>query len=596
MNTLSTLAPKHFKQQGNAATVMIVGAGPIGLSLAIMLKQWGVAFRIIEKNAGPSTATKAMAIHSRTLEIFRDLGIAEQALADGFTINQFSVQSNAKRVLNYNFSYLDATYPLLLSLPQPQTEKILLERLNLLGADVEWNTELVDIENQPGAVHMALRHADGSEELFTSRWAVACDGARSNIRKRLDMTFEGSSYDRFFMLADADIEWSGSKDEGAFFLGAQDGYVAVAPISDQSRYRLFIEMPYNLPPEGERPPLTLENFQRLCEGRGQKMTLSNISSTTIASFQHRRVQSLQQGSIFLVGDSAHIGSPIGGQWMNLGISEAYNLAWKMAYVDQGLADPSLLESYNDERYPVALEVENTAHRLTGLITVRHRALVWLRDNVLPLLSNRQKIQRKLPSMISGHQYHYGKSEYIQESLTKKQRSSWARKGKKTPFQAPAPRSGQLAPDVELWQHQGMPPKRLIDLFQGTFTLLIFSAADQFSPLLPSHYSLAASVERDYPAIKAYCVVDALSSVGLPAEQSTLLDPDWRLHKRYHAKEGTLMLIRPDGYIAFQGADAITLMTYLSVRSGLLKGAGKTAFSEIDAVELPLQVVTADLPC
>jgi len=587
MNTLSTLAQKPCKQPGSAPTVMIVGAGPIGLSLAIMLKQWGVSFRIIEKNAGPSTATKAMAIHSRTLEIFRDLGIADQAIAEGFTINQFSVQSNAKRVLNYNFSYLDATYPLLLSLPQPQTEKLLLQRLNELGADVEWNTELVDLENQPGSVAMTLRHADSRDESFTSRWAVACDGARSNIRKRLGMTFEGSSYDRFFMLADADIEWSGSKDEGAFFLGAQDGYVAVAPISVQSRYRLFIEMPYDLPPEGERPPLTLENFQRLCEGRGQKMTLSNISSTTIASFQHRRVESLQQGSVFLVGDSAHIGSPIGGQWMNLGISEAYNLAWKLAYVDQGLADPSLLDSYNAERYPVALEVENTAHRLTGLITVRHPALVWLRDNVLPLLSNRQKIQRKLPSMISGHQYHYGKSEYIQESLTRQQRWSWKKKGRRNPFQPPAPRAGQLAPDVELWERQGKQPKRLIDLFQGSFTLLIFSATDQFSPVLPSLYSLAASVERDYPAIRAYCVVDALSSIGLPAEQSTLLDPDWRLHKRYHAKEGTLMLVRPDGYIAFQGADAVTLMTYLIVRSGLRKGVGKTLFSEMDALELQL---------
>lgn len=587
MNTLSTLAQKPCKLPGSAPTVMIVGAGPIGLSLAIMLKQWGVSFRIIEKNAGPSTATKAMAIHSRTLEIFRDLGIADQAIAEGFTINQFSVQSNAKRVLNYNFSYLDATYPLLLSLPQPQTEKLLLQRLNELGADVEWNTELVDLENQPGSVAMTLRHADSRDESFTSRWAVACDGARSNIRKRLGMTFEGSSYDRFFMLADADIEWSGSKDEGAFFLGAQDGYVAVAPISDQSRYRLFIEMPYDLPPEGERPPLTLENFQRLCEGRGQKMTLSNISSTTIASFQHRRVESLQQGSVFLVGDSAHIGSPIGGQWMNLGISEAYNLAWKLAYVDQGLANPSLLDSYNAERYPVALEVENTAHRLTGLITVRHPALVWLRDNVLPLLSNRQKIQRKLPSMISGHQYHYGKSEYIQESLTRQQRWSWKKKGRRNPFQPPAPRAGQLAPDVELWERQGKQPKRLIDLFQGSFTLLIFSATDQFSPVLPSLYSLAASVERDYPAIRAYCVVDALSSIGLPAEQSTLLDPDWRLHKRYHAKEGTLMLVRPDGYIAFQGADAVTLMTYLIVRSGLRKGVGKTLFSEMDALELQL---------
>ncbi|MBK5417659.1 FAD-dependent monooxygenase [Pseudomonas sp. TH31] len=586
MNTLSTLAPKHFGP-GNTPTVMIVGAGPIGLSLAIMLKKWGVSFRIIEKNAGPSTATKAMAIHSRTLEIFRDLGVAKQAISDGFTINQFSVQSNAKRVLNYNFSYLDTTYPLLLSLPQPQTEKILLERLNKLGVDVEWNTELVDIDNQPGSVRMTLHHADGIDESFTSRWVVACDGARSNIRKRLEMTFEGSSYDRFFMLADADIEWSGSKDEGAFFLGAQDGYVAVAPISAQSRYRLFIEMPYDLPPEGERPSLSLENFQRLCEGRGQKMTLSNISSTTIASFQHRRVQSLQQGAVFLVGDSAHIGSPIGGQWMNLGVSEAYNLAWKMAYVDQGLADQSLLESYNEERYPVALEVENTAHRLTALITLRHRALVWLRDNVLPLLSNRRKVQRKLPTMISGHQYHYGKSDYIQESLTKKQRMNWDKKGKKPEFKTSAPRAGQLAPDVELWQLQGLPPKRLIDLFQGTFTLLIFSAADQFSPLLPGYYSLAESVEKDYPGIKAYCVIDALGSCELPFWHSTLLDPDWRLHKRYHAKEGTLMLIRPDGYIAFQGADAITLFTYLNVRSGLLKGARKTTSSEIDAVELQL---------
>ncbi len=279
-----------------------------------------MAFRIIEKNAGPSTATKAMAIHSRTLEIFRDLGVAEQAISDGFTINQFSVQSNAKRVLNYNFSYLDATYPLLLSLPQPQTEKILLERLKELGAEVEWNTELVDIENLPGSVRMTLKHADGTDETFTSRWVAACDGARSNIRKRLDMTFEGSSYDRFFMLADADIEWSGSKDEGAFFLGAQDGYVAVAPISAQSRYRLFIEMPYNLPPEGERPSLSLENFQRLCEGRGQKDDAVQylIDHHRLVPASPRAIDATRLG--VPAGDSAHIGSPIGGQWMNLGVS------------------------------------------------------------------------------------------------------------------------------------------------------------------------------------------------------------------------------------------------------------------------------------
>lgn len=110
----------------------------------------------------------------------------------------------------------------------------------------------------------------------------------------------------------------------------------------------------------------------------------------------------------------------------------------------------------------------------------------------------------------------------------------------------------------------------MDLFQGTFTLLVFSAADQFSSLLPGYYALADAVQTDYPGIKAYCVIDALGSAGTPFQHSTLLDPDWRLHKRYHARAGTLMLIRPDGYIAFQGLDITTLMTYLHVRSGLVK--------------------------
>lgn len=584
MDVSNTSTPR---QSGGPATVMIVGAGPVGLLLANLLQKWGVSFRIIEKNTGPSTETKAMAVHSRTLEILRELGLSEQAISNGFTVNQFSLQSNARRVLNYNFSYLDAAYPLLLSLPQPMLEKILLERLEASGGSVEWNTELVDLQNQQGCVQMGLRYGDGSDERLTVRWAVACDGARSTVRQCLGLSFDGASYERFFMLADADIEWSGKPDEGAFFLSAREGYVAVAPINAQSRYRLFIEMPYALPAEGERPSLSLESFQQLCEGRGQKMTLSNITSTTLAAFQHRRVQSLHHGAVFLAGDSAHIGSPIGGQWMNLGMSEVYNLAWKIAYVDQGLAAPSLLQSYNEERYPVALQAESMAHRLTTLITLEHRALVWLRDNVLPLLSRWRTVQRKLPSMVSGHHYSYAKSDYIQESLTKKQRTHWHKKDRKLRFKTAVPRAGQLAPDVELWQAPGTPPRHLIDLFHGTFTLLIFSAADQFSSLLPDYYALADTVQQDYPGIKAYCVIDALSSAEAPLEHSTLLDPDWRLHKRYHARAGTLMLIRPDGYIAFQGPDATTLMTYLHLRSGLLKGAKRTAACATDSAVLQL---------
>ncbi|MGC5702620.1 FAD-dependent monooxygenase [Pseudomonas sp. NFXW11] len=568
--------------------VLIVGAGPIGLTMAILLRQRGVPLRIIEKNAGPSTATKAIAIHSRTLEIFRAMGVAEQAVAQGFAIKRFKVQSQGKPILGYDFAQLQAPYPMLLSLPQPQTEAILLERLKSLGVEVEWNTELLELHSGDKHADVQLKTPDGQQQALRARWVVAADGARSPIRKQLGLSFEGAFYNRFFMLADADIQWSGSQDEGAFFLGDSQGYVALAPISGQSRYRLFIEMPYDLPAdEADRPPLTLEHFQRLCEGRGQQMTLSNLSSTTIASFQHRRVQKMQQGPVFLVGDSAHIGSPIGGQWMNLGVSEAYNLAWKLAFVHQGLGDPALLDSYHQERYPVALEVEDTAHRLTTLITLQKRPLVWLRDNLLPLITRRRKVQQVLPSMISGHQYHYPPSEHIQQSLQPAQRNSWKRKGDPRTRRGKAPLAGQLAPDVVLWQARAQEPAgHLIDLFEQGFTLLIFTGADQFSPLLPGYRQLAAQVEREYPGLRAFCVVDALDHGDFERQQRTLLDPDWRLHQRYHAPAGSLMLVRPDGYIAFQGLQPTALNGYLQLRSGLLKSPQPTLVESPLAVPLP----------
>lgn len=436
MGTSNTSGPRP---SGGPATVMIVGAGPVGLLLANLLHLWGVSFRIIDEKAGPSTAATALVVPSRTLDMLRELGVGDQAISHGFTLT-----------------------PCLLTGPQPTLEKILLERLDAAGGRVEWRTELVELQTPPESVHMRLQQGDGRDERVSARWMVACDGAHS-------------------------------------------------------------------------PMAT--------------------------------AQQVHHGAVFLAGNRA----PRVGQLMSLGMGEAYNLAWKIAYVDQGLAAPSLLQSYNQEH----------AGR------PEHRVLVWLRNNILPLLSHWRRIEHRLASMICAHHYRYAQSACIQESLTKKQRTHWPKKGRKLPFQSAAPRAGQLAPDVELWQAPGTPPRHLIDLFHGTFTLLIFSAVDQFSSLLPGYYALADAVQQDYPGIKAYCVIDALSSAEAPLEHSTLLDPDWRLHKRYHARAGTLMLIRPDGYIAFQGPDATTLMTYLHVRSGLLKGVKRTTACATDSAALQL---------
>ncbi|WBF47349.1 FAD-dependent monooxygenase [Serratia rubidaea] len=548
--------------------VLIVGAGPVGLTLAILLKQYGVPLRIIEKNAGPSTSTKAMAIHSRTLEVFRELGIADRAVAQGFAIKAFSIQANQRRIINYNFSLLEAAWPMLLSLPQPDAEKLMLQRLEALGVNVEWNTTLNDIRQEADGASALLQQGDGEEQWVSCRWLCACDGARSTVRKKLNLSFDGSAYDSYFMLADADIEWDQRRDEGAFFLGAAEGYVAIAPIDGKGRYRLFFEMPHALPPEGERPQLDLATFQSLCDGRGQQMTLSNLSSTTLAAFQHRQVTQLRHGAIFLLGDAAHIGSPIGGQWMNLGLSEAYNLGWKLAWVARGYAGPQLLDSYHEERYPVAQEAEKTAHRLTKLITTRKRPLVWLRNNLLPLISGRSKVQRKLPSLISGHHYHYCGSRWVLNELKKGERNSWRKKAAQRALPVAAPRAGQLAPDVMLWAAPGTQAQPLSELFRQRYLLLIFTAAEGDSALVAGWQAMAQALVAGYQGIAARCVADALSADEHDGEPRLIADPDWRLHRRYHADAGCLVLIRPDGYIAFLGKDADALSDFLQTTAAL----------------------------
>lgn len=568
-------------KNSSAPAVLIVGAGPVGITLALQLQRQGIRYRIIEKNAGPSVATKAMAVHSRTLEIFRDFGIAEAAIDAGFKIRRFRIQSEGTTILKYDFELLNSAYPFLLSLPQPKAEALLLQRLQELGGMVEWNTELAELTQTADAVHTVLVHADGRRENLETRWVAGCDGARSAVRRNLGLAYDGDSYHRFFMLADVDIEWDGAPDEGVFFLGSQEGYVAVAPLTGKGRYRLFVEMPYDLPPEDQRPKLDLATFQGLCDGRGQKMQLSNEAWTTAAAFQHRRVDRQQVGRVFLAGDAAHIGSPIGGQYMNMGVSEAYNLAWKLAYVEQGIANPKLLESYSAERHPVTIEAERTAHILTKILTLRNRWLIKLRDTVFPVVTGLATMQAKLPWMISGHRYHYHGSPVVTDARGKTKPRQ--RKGSKIAPGMLRITAGDLAPDLALWQKPGTQPQRLLDLFHNGFTLLMLVAGDDSSARLDQWALLGKEIQDAYPSIRAHLVFDALQAPEKLGTVATILDPDQRLHDRYSAADGLLVLIRPDGYIAFVGNDGTQLEQYLNTRSMLIRAVKPKATRRKKAV-------------
>ena len=568
----------NFKSPSETS-VLIVGAGPVGLTLALELERFGVPYRIIEKNGGQSTATKAMAVHSRTLEIFRELGVADRMVAAGKQVRRFRARSNGKTILLYNFELLDAAYPFLLSLPQPRTEAILLAELQARGGRVEWNTQLTGFEQNDQRIVAELVHDSGEREGVVCNWMVGCDGARSVVRSTLGVKFDGDSYHRHFMLADVDIDWDGDRDEGAFFLGSNQGYVACAPIDHNGRYRLFVEMPYDLPPKDQQPELDIATFQALCEGRGQKMRLSNASSTTIAAFHHRRVDRQHVGRVFLAGDAAHIGSPIGGQYMNLGISEAHNLAWKLACVHSGGASRDLLASYDPERLPVAETAEKTAHVLTKILTLQQPLMVRARDYVFPRVTSLDGMRRRLPWMISGHRYHYRTSPIVEDSRSRvTMRERRLRNG--SGHGGPVPKAGELAPDVALWYPEGALPQRLIDLYDGRFTLLLFAAGEPSAPDAQHRLGLGTRIQHEYPWIHAHLVLDALEHPELGAAMSVVLDPDRRLHRRYAADSGPIVLIRPDGYIGFIGTRSTELRSYLENRSQLVRdGEAQTTAAE-----------------
>jgi 2-polyprenyl-6-methoxyphenol hydroxylase-like FAD-dependent oxidoreductase len=549
--------------------VLIVGAGPVGLTLALELQQLGVPYRIIDRNAGPSDTTKAMAMHSRTLEIFRYLGIADRLVAAGKQINRFRAQSNGTTILVYDFSLLDAAYPFVLSIPQPRTEAVMLDELGRRGGRVEWNTRFTSLTQDDTRVIAEISHQDGTDERISCGWLVGCDGARSAVRGALGVRFEGDSYHHHFVLADVDIDWDGKPDEGAFFLGPKHGYVAVAPLDGQRRYRMIVEIPLDLPPKAEQPTLEVAMFQALCEGRGQGMRLSNASSMAIAAFHHRRTDRQRVGRVFLAGDAAHIGSPAGGLYMNLGISEAHNLAWKLAFVHHGAAGDALLRSYEPERLPVAATTEKTAHVLFRFLTLRQPLLVRARDTVFPRISGWAGMRRRLPWMISRHRFHYRTSPIVEDArdrVTLRERRVRAGSGQGGAL----PRAGELAPDLELWQPRGAAPRRLLDLYEGRFTLLMFASGDEAAPDLRKHINLGIRLQRRFPWIRAHLVLDALERSDLGVPISVVLDPDRRLYRRYGGASAPCVLIRPDGYIAFLGG-AEALLGYLGHRSELLPG-------------------------
>src|SRR5215831_5596346 len=364
--------------------VLVVGAGPVGLTTAIELARYKVAVRIIDKAPARSDKSKALAVWSRSLELLERSGVSARLLEAGYKSNSVKVYADKKPIAHLTFEGLKTKYPFSLMVPQSETERVLDEFLNGLGVKVERPVELTRFAESGDRVVSTLRHADGREETLEASWLIGSDGAHSTVRHQLGMEFRGETYLIDWILADVHLE-NAPRTSETIVVWHSDGVLAAFPISED-RYRIVADMgnaSENSPHPAEP---TLADVQAVLDKRFPG-SVRAVDPVWISSFRinERKVADYRVGRVFVAGDAAHVHSPAGGQGMNTGMQDACNLAWKLALVARGLGSDTLLDSYSAERSPIAEQVLKTTGRLTSMITATSEVVQFLRNHTACLV-------------------------------------------------------------------------------------------------------------------------------------------------------------------------------------------------------------------
>lgn len=347
--------------------VLIVGAGPTGLMLANQLARHGVRMMVIDRHSGPAQQSRAMAVQARTLEIYAKMGIIDEALALGEKATGANMWANGRwtaRIPVGDIGKDMSPFPYVLMLGQDDNERIMGARLHDLGVDVHWKTELVSFEQQPGYVEAVLKQPDGSVARIKASWVAGCDGSRSPVREMSGIGFPGAPHEQTFFVADTEATGPMKQGELNVYLW-KDGFHLFFPMKGKDRWRVIGILPVYL---RRRDDLTFEEVvPAIRQEAGAALDFKSCLWFSTYRIHHRAAERFRDRRSFLLGDAAHIHSPAGAQGMNTGLQDAYNLAWKLALVVQGRADPALLDTYEQERIPVAQRLLATTDRAFQII-------------------------------------------------------------------------------------------------------------------------------------------------------------------------------------------------------------------------------------
>ncbi len=367
--------------------VVIIGAGPTGLSLACQFVRHGIDFVVVDKNEGVTPYSKAIGVQARTLEIYEQLGLSRDAVEQGTIAGKARLLAGGEVRGEFDFSSIGeglSPYPYILMLEQSKNERLLYNYLQSHGKEVLWNRALEGFSQTDAGISATVKAPDDSSQIIEAQYLVGCDGAKSIVRHALGLGFEGSTFERMFFVADAQVDWQFTHDAVHVCL-AKESFVVFFPLKGERRYRIVGVFPEEFAKE-EGDILYEEIEQRIKDEAQLELDVHDVEWFSTYKVHTRHVSQFSTGRCFLAGDAAHVHSPAGAQGMNTGIQDSYNLAWKMALVLKGDAHEKLLDTYNEERLENAKNLLQTTDRIFQLIAGPEWFLSFVRMNVVPPLA------------------------------------------------------------------------------------------------------------------------------------------------------------------------------------------------------------------
>jgi 2-polyprenyl-6-methoxyphenol hydroxylase-like FAD-dependent oxidoreductase len=514
--------------------------------MACELARHGATCRIVDALTTPLPYCRALGVTPRTLEVWEDMGIVREALDAGIELSGFRLEVEGRPAQDVIRDLSDLPYATL-CLPQPETERILTQHLRHFHVEVERGVRLIAAKQLGDRVGIALEH-DGMTEESSYRYVVGCDGAHSTVRRLAGIGFPGEAMPYDFMLGDVQVDLGLPRGMGLRAFrprpGAAPDILIAVPLPDPNRYRITTFAPPDLVTAGgtdhgiqsERTAPTLTQLQAVLDRISpDRATLADMRWSSLFRISMRLAEHYRAGNLFLAGDAAHIHPPTGGQGMNTGIQDAYNLAWKMALVLKGAAPGELLDSYEVERHAEGADVLARTISATQNITQRSGQDDRLADTQITVA--------------------YAASRWIRDDT-------------KDGFSSRAPIPGQRARDCPGLRRQGVGfPFRLFDILRGTAHVLLLDVGETATVGLTELHDLGGQLRQEFgpDANSRFRLV----AIGTHPTESLpgilcLTDLDRHFRRTYASHDRAAWLVRPDGYLAWRGTNGFqaTLLTYL----------------------------------